>query len=59
MMISTTLKKWSGKKRQTKTFSKKAGGKGNEWEDNRMSEEKKKEKRLTIAGKLTEGMEGG
>ena len=60
-MISTTLQKWDGKKRQTKTFSTKAGGRGSEWEDNRMNEEKKKkEKRLTVAGKLTEEMgEGG
>lgn len=42
---------------QTKTFSTKAGGRGNELEDNRINVEKKKmEKRLTIAGMLKESM---
>jgi hypothetical protein len=57
IMISTTHQKWSGEKMQTKTFSTKAGGRGNELEDNRINVEKKKmEKRLTIAGMLKESM---
>lgn len=58
-MISTTLQKQGGKKRQTKTFSTKAGGRGNEREDYIKNEEKNEEKSLTIAGKLTEDMGGG